>query len=58
VGLFAVFGGQGVQWLGELRTLYFTYTYLRKIVERSAQILQEQARSIDAKDEFGQSVLL
>jgi fatty acid synthase subunit beta len=43
VGLFALFGGQGVNWLQELRTNYRVYVDVRPTIERAIAAFQKQA---------------
>jgi fatty acid synthase subunit beta len=43
VGLFALFGGQGVNWLQELRTNYQVYVDVRPTIEKAIVALQKQA---------------
>lgn len=52
VGLFPMFGGQGVEWLPELRSLYFTYPETRGLIERGAAILQEYAKKHEVAKSF------
>lgn len=42
VGLFAVFGGQGPTWLSELAGIYKAYPYTRPLIEKAAQVVNEQ----------------
>lgn len=41
--LFALFGGQGVNWLQELRTNYHVYVDVRPTIERAIDALKKQA---------------
>ncbi len=52
MGLFAVFGGQGVEWLAELRSIYSVYYDIRRVVETSISIVQEQAKHPSAASSF------
>jgi len=50
-GLFALFGGQGVGWLEELRTSYRVYVEVRPTIEKAIAALHKQATYLIEKEE-------
>ncbi len=50
VGLFALFGGQGVNWLEELRTNYDVYVDVRDVIEKAAHVLQKEADKLHKRE--------
>jgi hypothetical protein len=58
VGLFPVFGGQGVAWIRELSTLYQTYPVAQGLIRRSLDVLVSQSRSDEAKQVLGRGILI
>lgn len=49
VGIFAQFGGQGVQYIDELRNLYNTYTFTHSFIAGCTQVLEEFAANDEAR---------
>jgi hypothetical protein len=58
VGLFPVFGGQGVAWLRELSALYQTYPLAQGLIRLCLDALLVQTRSDEAKQVLGRGMLI
>lgn len=50
--LFSIFGGQGVAWLPELRTIFHTYVFTQSLIEEVAVVLQELIKDPSVASHF------